>query len=59
MAKTLLILAAATALSILLRVLLPEDIGVVASAIIGLAFVAYLVVIAFLHRKKSAPPPQN
>jgi cellulose synthase/poly-beta-1,6-N-acetylglucosamine synthase-like glycosyltransferase len=58
-AKTLLLLGVLGALSILVRVLLPDEIGTAAVAILGCIFVAWLVYLIWIfvsHRRESAPP---
>jgi uncharacterized membrane protein len=58
-ARTLFLLVVATALSVVLRVLLPDEIGVAATTVLGLAFMGYLIAMAVLHRRKAAPPPRE
>lgn len=60
-AKTLLLLGVLGALSILVRMLLPDEIGTAAVTILGCVFAAwlvYLISIFVSHRREPAPPEE-
>lgn len=60
-AKTLLLLGVLGALSILVRMLLPDESGTAAVTILGCVFAAWLVYLISIfvpHRREPAPPEE-